>query len=137
VSGGRALCLSDGISVDAPLSEFTKRSRHSSEEERKIVFAQMRREVERNPRFGLWALLIDAAVLEGRPSGDVVSEGVQLLTAEDLAERWQVGKAHVYRLTREGRLPTVRLGRYCRYRPEAIEEWEQRGGVVAANDLNG
>jgi excisionase family DNA binding protein len=49
----------------------------------------------------------------------------RLLTAEDLAERWQVPKGHVYRLTRAGDLPAVKLGRYSRYRPEAIEEWER------------
>lgn len=52
----------------------------------------------------------------------------QLLTAEQLAERWQVPKAHVYRLAREGRLPAVRIGRYYRFRTQVIEEWEQAGG---------
>lgn len=52
-----------------------------------------------------------------------------LLTAEDLAARWQVKPSQVYRLTREKRLPTVRLGRYYRYRIAAVEEFEQNGGV--------
>ena len=47
----------------------------------------------------------------------------QLLTAEQLAERWQVPKSHVYRLTR-GRDPAVRLGRYYRYRLDEIEAFE-------------
>jgi excisionase family DNA binding protein len=47
-----------------------------------------------------------------------------LLTAGELAERWQVPKRHVYRLTRDGLIPAVRLGRYYRYRLEAIERWE-------------
>lgn len=49
----------------------------------------------------------------------------QLLTAQQLADRWQVPKGHVYRLTREGRIPVVRLGRYFRYRIDAIERWEE------------
>ncbi len=49
----------------------------------------------------------------------------RLLTAAQLAERWQVPKAHVYRLSREYGLPTVRLGRYFRYRLDAIERWEE------------
>ena len=49
----------------------------------------------------------------------------QLLTAEQLAERWQVPKSHVYRLAREGRIPTVELGRYRRFRLDAIEQFEQ------------
>lgn len=48
----------------------------------------------------------------------------QLLTAEQLAERWQVPKTQVYRLAREGRIPTVQIGRYYRFKLEAIEAWE-------------
>jgi excisionase family DNA binding protein len=48
----------------------------------------------------------------------------RLLTAEDLAERWQVAPAHVYRLTRQGEIPTVKLGRYYRYRLDVIERFE-------------
>lgn len=47
-----------------------------------------------------------------------------LLTADQLAERWQVPKSHVYRLTRDGAIPAVRLGRYYRYRLDAIERFE-------------
>jgi excisionase family DNA binding protein len=52
-----------------------------------------------------------------------------LLTADDLAERWQVPKSHVYRLTRDGRMPAVKLGRYRRYRPSAVEAFEAEGGI--------
>jgi excisionase family DNA binding protein len=48
----------------------------------------------------------------------------RLLTPEQLADRWQVSKAHVYRLTREDKIPTVKLGRYYRYRLDAIERYE-------------
>jgi excisionase family DNA binding protein len=47
-----------------------------------------------------------------------------LLTAEQLAERWQVPTGHVYRLTRERKIPVVKLGRYYRYRVDAIERFE-------------
>ncbi|UJA20588.1 helix-turn-helix domain-containing protein [Thermoleophilia bacterium SCSIO 60948] len=47
------------------------------------------------------------------------------MTAEQLAERWQVPKTHVYRLTRQGSIPVVRIGRYFRYRADAIERWEE------------
>jgi len=58
----------------------------------------------------------------------------RLLTAEELAARWQVPKSHVYRLTREGQIPAVKLGRYYRYRADQIERWEvgdQGDGVDA------
>ena len=68
-----------------------------------------------------------------RPTGFKAAEhtngGGRLLTADDLAARWQVKASHVYRLTREGHLPTVRLGRYYRYRLDALEEFERSGGV--------
>jgi excisionase family DNA binding protein len=48
----------------------------------------------------------------------------QLLTAEQLSDRWQVPKSHVYRLTREAVIPAVKLGRYYRYRRDAIERFE-------------
>lgn len=51
----------------------------------------------------------------------------KLLTAEQLADRWQVPPSHVYRLAREGKIPTVKLGRYYRFRPDLIEAWELGG----------
>ncbi|WP_249020569.1 helix-turn-helix domain-containing protein [Conexibacter sp. S30A1] len=49
----------------------------------------------------------------------------RLLTAEELAERWQVSKAQIYRLAREGRIPVVMIGRYQRFRVAAVEAWER------------
>ena len=59
------------------------------------------------------------------------SNANRLLTADDLAARWSVSKAAVYRMTREGHIPAVRLGRYYRYRVAAVEEFETQGGVAA------
>lgn len=53
----------------------------------------------------------------------------RLLTADDLAERWQVSRSQVYALVRAGKLPTVAIGRYYRFRLDALIEWEQRGGT--------
>ena len=50
-----------------------------------------------------------------------------LLTADDLAARWQVSKDHVYELTRQGQIPVVKLGRCYRYRPDQIEHYETGG----------
>jgi excisionase family DNA binding protein len=55
------------------------------------------------------------------PSGDVTT---RLLTAVQLAERWQVPPSQVYRLARDGRVPVVSVGRYYRFRLDAIERWE-------------
>jgi excisionase family DNA binding protein len=37
-----------------------------------------------------------------------------------------VPKSWVYEQSRRGRIPTVSLGRYRRYRAEAISEWVQQ-----------
>lgn len=58
--------------------------------------------------------------------------GARLLDAEELAARWRVRKAHVYRLAREGVIPTVHVGRYPRFRLSAIEEWESAQEAQAA-----
>lgn len=46
-----------------------------------------------------------------------------LLTAEQVAMLLGVPRSWVYEQSRTGRIPTVRLGRYRRYRREAIEAW--------------
>jgi excisionase family DNA binding protein len=46
-----------------------------------------------------------------------------LLTADQVAELLGVPKSCVYEQPRAGRIPTVTLGRYRRYRREAIEAW--------------
>ena len=46
-----------------------------------------------------------------------------LLTAEEVAEMIGMGVDWVYAESRRGRIPTVKLGRYRRYRIEAIETW--------------
>lgn len=48
----------------------------------------------------------------------------KLLTADDLAERWQVPRSQVYRLAREGVIPCVPIGRYKRFALDAIEAFE-------------
>jgi excisionase family DNA binding protein len=46
-----------------------------------------------------------------------------LLTADQVASVLGVPRSWVYEQSRAGRIPTVRLGRYRRYRREAIEAW--------------
>jgi excisionase family DNA binding protein len=46
-----------------------------------------------------------------------------LVTAQEVAELLGVTASWVYEQSRRGRIPTVTLGRYRRYRVEAIERW--------------
>lgn len=46
-----------------------------------------------------------------------------LLTAGQVAKLLGVPTSWVYEQSRRGRIPTVTLGRYRRYRAQAIDEW--------------
>lgn len=46
-----------------------------------------------------------------------------LLTVEQVAERLGVTKDWIWAQARAGLIPHVRLGRYRRFREEAIEQW--------------
>ena len=54
------------------------------------------------------------------------------MTAQDVAAMLGVPATWVYAQTRAGLIPTVRLGRYYRYRLEAIQEWIATCEGVAA-----
>jgi excisionase family DNA binding protein len=56
-----------------------------------------------------------------------------LLTAGEVAEMLGVPTTWVYEQSRRGRIPTVTLGRYRRYRAEAIAEWVEQQEADAAN----
>ncbi len=62
---------------------------------------------------------------DGRDAADVSCQATVLLTADELAARWQVRSQHVYMLARDGDLPHLRIGRYVRFRLAAIEAWER------------
>jgi excisionase family DNA binding protein len=60
-------------------------------------------------------------------SADAQSEAADdLLTAEEVAAVLRVTPAWVYAQTRRRRIPHLRLGRYVRYRRDALEEWMQQ-----------
>jgi excisionase family DNA binding protein len=60
----------------------------------------------------------------------------RLLTADDVAALLSVPKSWVYAETRAGRIPFVPMGRYRRYRREAIAAWvraRERGPIDPDN----
>ena len=46
-----------------------------------------------------------------------------LLEAEDVAQITGLKLGAIYRMAHDHKIPTVRLGRYRRFRPEAIAKW--------------
>jgi excisionase family DNA binding protein len=68
---------------------------------------------------------VGETVVSDRDAGRSAGERApgRLFTAEEIAERLSVPKSWVYAETRAGRIPHVKLGRYYRYRPDAIDQW--------------
>jgi excisionase family DNA binding protein len=62
------------------------------------------------------------SIREMSPNGPSVS-GDRLLTASDVAELLAVPERWVREHTRGGLIPHVRLGRYVRYRHDAVVSW--------------
>jgi len=58
---------------------------------------------------------------EGRDEG--LGDGLELLTAGEVATLLRVTKAWVYTQTRAHKIPHVSLGRYVRYRRSAVLAW--------------
>jgi excisionase family DNA binding protein len=54
---------------------------------------------------------------------DGLSDVTRLLTVDEVAERLGVTKDWVWAQARAGRIPHVQLGRYRRFREEALERW--------------
>jgi excisionase family DNA binding protein len=68
------------------------------------------------------------------PARQPISQDGDLLTAEDVAALLRVTPAWVYAETRRHRIPHIRLGRYVRYRRDALVLWmdqlERRSNVA-------
>ncbi len=56
-------------------------------------------------------------------SMDHAGRADELLTADEVAAMLRVTRAWVYSETRRGAMPHLRLGRYVRYRRDALETW--------------
>jgi excisionase family DNA binding protein len=68
------------------------------------------------------------------PTRQPIAQDGDLLTAEEVAALLRVTPAWVYAETRRRRIPHIRLGRYVRYRRDALVAWmdqlEDRSDVV-------
>ncbi len=58
-----------------------------------------------------------------------------LLTAEEVAALLQVTCAWVYAQTRRHRIPHLRLGRYVRYRREALDAWMRQVEMTSTSPV--
>jgi excisionase family DNA binding protein len=60
---------------------------------------------------------------------EVIEVEQRLMTAPEIADKFEVSTARVYELARTGLLPgVVRIGRQVRFNPEAIKSFIENGG---------
>jgi excisionase family DNA binding protein len=52
-----------------------------------------------------------------------MTSGTRLLTVSDIAQRLQISQSFAYTLMQRGEIPTVRLGRAVRVRPQDLEDF--------------
>jgi len=53
----------------------------------------------------------------------------EILTIEELASYLKIPKSTLYKLVREGKVPSQKIGRHWRFRKQAIDNWlEHRTG---------
>jgi excisionase family DNA binding protein len=71
----------------------------------------------------------------GRADSNGDRLGGRLMNAGEVAELLGVPRSWVYEQSRRGRIPTVSLGRYRRYRREAIEAWIEEIEAMASRGV--
>jgi excisionase family DNA binding protein len=55
-----------------------------------------------------------------------------LLTERDVIERLRIGRTTLWRLRRDGKLPSINIGRAVRYRAEDVRRLAQNGDKEVA-----
>lgn len=58
-----------------------------------------------------------------------IEQADPLLTPAQVAERLNVPQSWVYRAARESTLPSVKVGRWVRFRPVDIDDYIRKGGA--------
>ncbi|GMW04529.1 MAG: hypothetical protein AMXMBFR85_05120 [Dehalococcoides mccartyi] len=53
----------------------------------------------------------------------MLNKNRNVLTIEELSEYLKIPKSTLYKLAREGKLPSQKIGRHWRFRKETIDRW--------------
>lgn len=57
----------------------------------------------------------------------------RLLTAQEIADRLRVSDKWIYKAAADRKLPSVKMGRYLRFRAADVQSWIERGGTEVRN----
>ena len=55
----------------------------------------------------------------------------EILTIDELAGYLKISKSTLYKLVREGKIPSQKVGRHWRFRKQAIDRWLEATNVPA------
>jgi len=56
-----------------------------------------------------------------------MSEPGEVMTVDELAAYLKIPKSTLYKLVREGEIPSQKVGRHLRFRKETIDKWLDQG----------
>ena len=56
-----------------------------------------------------------------------MSEPGEVMTVDELAAYLKIPKSTLYKLVREGEIPSQKVGRHLRFRKETIDRWLDQG----------
>jgi excisionase family DNA binding protein len=112
-----------------------RNDRSGDDESLAVLMARARAAWENDPRFHA-----EPAAEHDTQTKPVEEKTRTLLTVEDVARLLSVKPSWVRAQARAGRIPHVPVGRYTRFRPDAVEAWmhdhEQAGGDPPSDDVD-
>lgn len=56
-----------------------------------------------------------------------VNQPAEVMTIDELAVYLKISKSTLYKLVREGQIPSQKVGRHWRFRKEKIDRWLDKG----------
>lgn len=59
-----------------------------------------------------------------------------VLTIAELSDYLKIPKSTLYKLVREGKIPSQKIGRHWRFRKETIDQWLSQSGTRSAEVSN-
>ena len=68
------------------------------------------------------------------PKPRQASDPIELLTPEEVSDKFQIQKDHLYELVRQGSIPAVDIGRKRRFRTVTLEKWLRKQEEEAVSE---
>ena len=66
------------------------------------------------------------------PLGEAGAQAPGVMNVEEVAEYLRIPRSSVYKLAKERRIPSQKVGRHWRFRREALDRWLEAGRLEEA-----